>query len=80
MRWIGVQVDPEDAKKAAAKKEEMKHRASEIDWQEVLANGTLNKRTIPDLKAYCQNNGLNFASSAKKQDLLDVVRNHLQQS
>jgi len=33
MKWIGVQVDPEGAKVVAAKKEDMKHRASEIGWQ-----------------------------------------------
>ena len=50
--------DPEAAEKANAKKEEAANATASIDWRAELEANTLKKRTVPQLKAYCDTNGL----------------------
>lgn len=50
--------DPEAAAKAAAKKEDAETKLAGMDWNGMLAGGTLKKATVPQLKAYCACFGL----------------------
>jgi len=68
--------DPEAAEKANAKKEEAANATASIDWRAELEANTLKKRTVPQLKAYCDTNGL--STKGKKDELLERVTKHLE--
>lgn len=64
----------EDMESPAAKKKKI---AEETDWNALVANGTISKCTLDQLKAYCSTNGIKGYSTLKKQQLVDTVTNHV---
>jgi len=49
-----------------------------LDWNNLAQSGKLSNLTIPQLKVYLSSQSLKFSSKAKKQDLIDIITQHLQ--
>lgn len=71
---LEMEGDANDEESPAAKRKKM---AEETDWPSLLANGTLSKCTIDQLKSYCSLNGIKGYSGLKKTDLVQRVTDDL---